>query len=351
MSVYKRFGGKRVKHGSKDYDKGTWYVSKRIKGRLIHKALPQASSKQMAEKLAERIIARGARDDITFAEFADTTYSRYVHQNNVNTYVKELFIEELKRFFGKFYLTEITAQVCRDYRALRLATPIRGDKKRSNASVNREMSTLSKMFRLACEEGICERSPMEYVTKLKESPPRRRSLTTEQKERLWLELEKDLLLFRLITLAVNLPLRRGQILAIDESAIDLPNALLFARPSKGRPTRIVPLNNSALSTLRAMITDRQLPFPLKDFRKRWHKALIVAGINNEGGSREENFHFHDLRHMFGSELKRRGVDAYDIQQLFGHSDMETSSIYISPEMDNLRRAVETLDVQEMEGIN
>jgi site-specific recombinase XerD len=79
--------------------------------------------------------------------------------------------------------------------------------------------------------------------------------------------------------------------------------------------------------------------------------LIEAGINKEGGSREENFHFHDLRTMFGSELKKRGVDNYYIQQLFAHSDMETSTIYLTSELPKLVEAVKKLDdVQEMEGM-
>jgi site-specific recombinase XerD len=67
------------------------------------------------------------------------------------------------------------------------------------------------------------------------------------------------------------------------------------------------------------------------------------------GTREENFHFHDLRHLFGSELLKRGVSPYHIQELFGHSDMKTSAIYISPEQEQLHEAVKRLDdVQESE---
>lgn len=46
---------------------------------------------------------------------------------------------------------------------------------------------------------------------------------------------------------------------------------------------------------------------------------IIYGINKVGGSREENFHFHDLRRMFGSELLKRGANPYHIKDLFAHS--------------------------------
>jgi integrase len=213
------------------------------------------------------------------------------------------------------------------------------------------MSTLGKLFRLACEQGLLDRNPTEYVKKLKEAEPRKRSLTAEQRGKLWTVLQSDTLLFRLVMLAVNLPLRRAQLLAITRDAIDYQNGLLAARPSKRKAARLVPLNNTALTTLLAMLTDGQIPIPINDFRKRWHKALIAAGINKEGGTREENFHFHDLRHLFGSELLKRGVSPYHIQELFGHSDMKTSAIYISPEQNQLAEAVKRLDdVQDMEGV-
>jgi integrase len=209
------------------------------------------------------------------------------------------------------------------------------------------------MFTLACEQGLINDSPMRWVKKLKEAEPRRRSLTGEQKEKLWhtLATQPDTLLFRLVILAVNSPLRRGQLIAISPDAIDWQNGLLYAVASKRKGPRPIPLNSTALSTLRLMVADSQLPLPITDIRKRWRKVLIEAGINKEGGSREENFHFHDLRTMFGSELKKRGVDNYYIQQLFAHSDMETSTIYLTSELPKLVEAVKKLDdVQEMEGM-
>lgn len=356
MSVYKRYGGKRVKHGSKEYERATWYVSKRIRGRLIHKAIPEAKTKAQAEAVEARLVNDalnkrfGLPSTVVFKEFAEGTYTRYVEQNNTDTYGKSLFIKSLVSYFGTRPLADITAQDCRDYQWQRKRTKTRTGE-RSNASVNREMSTLGKLFRLACEQGLINDSPMRYVKKLKEAEPRRRSLTDEQKERLWSELEKDVLLSRLVSLAVNLPLRRGQLLAISSDAIDIHRGLLLVTPSKGKASRIVPVNSTAMSILNLMTADGQLPLPITDFRKRWRKALLAAGINKENGTREDNFHFHDLRHLFGSELLKRGVSPYHIQELFAHSDMKTSAIYISPEQNQLAEAVRRLDdIQETESV-
>ena len=205
------------------------------------------------------------------------------------------------------------------------------------------MSTLSKIFSLACEEGILDRNPMQYVKALPEPPPRRRLLSEKQKEALWTELEKDILLYRLIVLAVNLPLRRGQLVAITEDVIDFEHEHVFVIGSKGRPPRLVPLNATATKILKAMIEDEQLPFPLKDFRKRWHAALRNAGINKRGGTREENYHFHDLRSYFASELIRRNTNPLIVQNLFAHSDMSITTVYAQTDDKLLLEAVKRLD--------
>ena len=85
------------------------------------------------------------------------------------------------------------------------------------------MSSLSKILSLACKEGILDRNPMQYVKALPEPPSQRRLLNEKQKQDLWKELEKDTLLYRLIVLAVNLPLRRGQLMAITADFTDFEN--------------------------------------------------------------------------------------------------------------------------------
>jgi integrase len=311
--ILKRYKGKKLKPRDKDWNKGTWYIWKRLNGRIIHKAIPEAQTKEQAE-LAERKIIEaefnrkyGVAQTVSFVEFAHGPYTRYFESANTNIGAKRLYVEKLCAAFKVQTLDSITPQDCRD-----LQTRLR--KTTSDSSVNRIMSTASRLFSLACEEGVLDRNPMQYVKALREPAPRSRLLTSEEKERLWDHLiTTDTLLFRLVTLAVNLPLRRGQLLAITPDAIDFQNGLLLCIASKGRSSRAIPINSTALTTLRDMTTDGQLPFPLKDFRKRWWKALKNAGI--------EGFRFHDLRKEFASELIRNNVNPNIVQKLFAHSDM------------------------------
>lgn len=352
MAVYKRFNGKRITPRDKNWSRGTWYVYKRLKGsKPIHQSIPEAATKEQAEiaerKLVEGVFNRryGISDQKTaFADFASGPYAKYVEQNNVNKGAKRLYIATLSKHFKKRLISEITPQDCRD---CQWSLQKRGSL--SNSSVNRIMSTLSKIFTLACEEGILDRNPMQYVRTLKEPPPRKRLLTNDEKERLCNHLNtNDILLSRLVTLALNLPLRRAQLLAITPDAIDLQNGLLRCIASKGRISRVIPINSTAMATLRDMITANQLPFPLKDFRKRWSRALVASGINEKGGKRGENFTFHDLRKEFATQLIRNNVNPNIVQKLFAHSDMSITNIYMDADAETLFDAVKSLDATNLQ---
>ncbi|MBX3290414.1 MAG: site-specific integrase [Acidobacteria bacterium] len=358
MAVFKKYNGKKINSKHPAYSKARWWVYRRVKShKTIHQVIPEARTREEAE-LAERQLVKQLFDKsygitdttTTFTDFVESTYRKYVEQNNVNKGAKNLYIKLLLKHFKSQPLHTITPQNCRDCRS-KLQSGKNQRKKKSSlspSSVNRIMSTLSKIFSLACEEGILDRNPMQYVKALPEPPPRKRLLTAEQKEALWKELESDQLLYRLVQLAVNMPLRRGQLLALDENVIDFENQRVWVIGSKGRPPRSVPINATATSVLRDMIADKQLPFPITDFRKRWNAVLIRAKINKPGGTREENYHFHDLRTYFASELIRRNTNPLIVQNLFAHSDMSITNIYAETDADLMLEAVKQLDNSKSE---
>lgn len=59
--------------------------------------------------------------------------------------------------------------------------------------------------------------------------------------------------------------------------------------------------------------------PLKSFNKAWWRVLDIAGIND--------FHFHDLRHTFCSNLILAGVGLKEIAEMIGHKDITMTNRY------------------------
>lgn len=52
--------------------------------------------------------------------------------------------------------------------------------------------------------------------------------------------------------------------------------------------------------------------------------------------------FHAIRHTFATEAIRRGVDAKDLQMLLGHSDIETTYIYVQSDDTSKREAIQRI---------
>ncbi len=365
MSVFKRFEGKIITSKHPRFSEARWYISKRVNGQRIYKVVPLAQTKAQAELALRHEIEKlfnakyGVADSsTTFQKFVDTTYTKYVEQNNVNKKAKEFYCTELKKHFGRMLMTAITPQDCRDYQYKRQKSKTRFGEPYAPASVNREMSTLSKIFALACEEGIIDRNPTQHVKQLKEPPPRKRILTDEQKAKVLDEIVKDRFLYRFVTLALNLPVRRGQILAIEKKDVDLEKKLLRIIASKGREARYVHLNRAALDILTEMSAESKGRLflhrgkPVKDIGKRWRNMLIRAGVNKEGGTREENYHLHDIRLWFSQRLLKRNIHSKTIQGLFGHSHEAITDIYINVD-PLLSDALDSLDdnIMESEGVN
>lgn len=186
MSVFKRYNGKRISSANPNWSKGTWYIYKRLPGQKpIQKAVPEAKTEKQALQAELKEITTafnkkyGERPEVTFYEFADTTYRGYIEQRNVNKVAKLADLEIFLKFFGKKKpIGEITVKDCRDLQyQLMNRKKIRGDGTWSPSSVNRTMVSLSKIFTLACQEEILKRNPMEHVAALPEPPPRLRLLT------------------------------------------------------------------------------------------------------------------------------------------------------------------------------
>lgn len=53
---------------------------------------------------------------------------------------------------------------------------------------------------------------------------------------------------------------------------------------------------------------------------------------------------HELRHTYGTNLRRRGVDIYSIQKIMGHKDIKmTTELYVHNEVEELQKAISLAD--------
>jgi integrase len=148
----------------------------------------------------------------------------------------------------------------------------------------------------------------------------------------------------LVLVALNTGLRRGELLELRWSDVNLPGKLLTvaATSAKSGNTRHIPLNSEAMTVLTAWRKESkgELVFPGPEGKRMaridtaWNSLVIGAKIRN--------FRLHDCRHHFASRLVQAGVDLNTVRELLGHSEIKTTLIYSHLAPSNLRAAVEAI---------
>jgi integrase len=172
------------------------------------------------------------------------------------------------------------------------------------------------------------------------------------------------------TLLLNTALRFGEAAALRWDDVDLDRRTLrvnrgvsrvpggdgfrFTAPKTARSRRAVPLNAAAVGALR---TQRVAANKLQLAAKEWNEFGLVFPNRYGKPLREDRvlkaFHrvcdsagiprkrLHDLRHSLASHAYANGAELRDIQDLLGHSKLETTSaIYTASAPNRLRAAVE-----------
>lgn len=74
--------------------------------------------------------------------------------------------------------------------------------------------------------------------------------------------------------------------------------------------------------------------PMLRFDHAWQVACEVAGI--------KDFHFHDLRHTFCSNLLLSRADLKDVKEMIGHSDIGMTDRYAHLTLERMRFRQERL---------
>lgn len=156
-------------------------------------------------------------------------------------------------------------------------------------------------------------------------------------------------------------LRRGELLGLMWADLDFQNKTLSVNrsvadsaapkenkkrtvkinPPKWGSYRIIPLTDWCLSVFKNLPKNSEYIFPGIDGEPQspntWSQKLKRFMKSIEIELELPALSAHELRHTYGTDLRRKDVDIYTIQKIMGHKDIKmTSEIYVHNEIEVLR---------------
>jgi integrase/recombinase XerD len=353
MSVYKR------------KDNGRWMVHLEVNGKSIRRTIRTARNKSEAME-AEKLILRQIHEKTfgldalpTFAGFVPV-YLAWAKTNKRSWEHDEYHCEVLKRFFGPTRLDKISSFDVERFKMDRLKEKktkwtkdglVTTEDSVTRTTVNRHLEVLSKLFTVAQQSWKID-NPCKKVKKFKVERKPYRILTPEEETKLLACLvNRREHLLDIVLLDLHTGLRPSELMKLHVSDVDLANSRLKIENTKTSQARFVPLNTTAVeicSRLLAAAVKKKTPwlFPSpKDpskhataFRKAFASAVKEAGL--DASDYAGRITPYKIRHTFATRIAQiTGGDILAIQRLLGHSNMQTSAIYVHLSEDHLRDVV------------
>jgi integrase len=193
-------------------------------------------------------------------------------------------------------------------------------KENGPVAANRARATLSKFFRWAIGEGLCDQNPVVGTNKRDENDPRERSLSDAEAAAVWLAAPDDDY-GRILKLILLTGFRRVEIGSLKWSEIDTEaETITLARErTKNHQEHIVPLSGAALEILNSI--------PRRDGYDHVFGQTPRAGFSNWSKRKEdfdrvvnlkEPWTVHDLRRTVRTGLGKLGVQPHIAEAVLNH---------------------------------
>jgi len=140
-------------------------------------------------------------------------------------------------------------------------------------------------------------------------------------------------------------MRRGEILSLTWDNIDLKNGFILLDLTKNGERREIPINQTVREALDGVVRRLDIPYVFynpdtekkyDNVKRSFKSACRRAGI--------KDFHFHDLRHTFASQLIMSGIDITTVKELLGHKTLTMTLRYAHLAPSHKVKAVEVLEV-------
>jgi integrase len=309
-----------------EYRESSHSVNENDAVKLLRKRLGQVGNSRLTVN----------EEKITFAEMAEDFKRDYEVNKRRSLRSAKLCVSHLEKFFKFYRALDITTDKVRQYVSQRQGEGA------ANASINRELSALKRMFSLYVEAGRLTHKP--YIPMLDENNARQGFLCHAD----FMSLRGKLpdYLHDPVTFLYRSGWRVSEMKALEWRDVDMSGRVVRLRPeiSKNKKGRVLPLRGELLSVLERARERRRLDCvrvfhcngkPVGDFRKAWRNACKDAKLGH--------ILVHDLRRTAVRNLVKSGVPDKVAMELSGHKTRSVFDRYAIVNDDDLADAVDRVE--------
>lgn len=332
----------------------TWWIKYYRNGKAYHESThsdKETKAKRLLKK-REGEIAKGEIpgiyfDKVRFNELAEDFLTDYRINDKKTLRDAERYIRNLKVAFEGIRVTEITTAKIKDYVNKRMEEGL------SNASINRELSALKRIFHLASQCTPPRVGQVPYIPMLKESNIRKGFFEHEE----YLAL-KDALPFYLkpvIAFAYHTGWRLREVLNLTWNKVDIKQGIIRLDPgeTKNEEARTIYLEGELMKEMKTLHGKRNLGCPyvfhhegrqIKRFTRSWRTACIKVGLcellkdDNGNVIKVPTKIFHDFRRTGIRNMIRAGVPERVAMKISGHKTRSVFDRYNIVSDEDLREA-------------
>jgi site-specific recombinase XerD len=213
----------------------------------------------------------------------------------------------------------------------------------SGSSRRRKASSFKSFFGFLYQSGLIQTNIASQIIAPKKETKTPRVLNEAEHQRLQLAVANEPRDAAIIELLLQTGLRLSELANLTINDIELPDKIaqdqenigvLYIRNGKGGKGRVLAPNYKACRAIRNWLKvrpDHKIPAL---FTSKFRRPITQGGFQwlvqeyfKKAGI--EHAHVHSLRHSFATAHVRKGTNLRVVQEMLGHADLKTTSVYIS----------------------
>lgn len=311
-------------------DASALYGGTKVKRRtLVHDTQAKAETDRKAGKNNKQVPI----------EFVNLLKERRYSQATISTYTS--LFKEFVNYFDK-PLADITDKEIKDY----LLHTI--EKKKASYSTQNQIINSIKFF---YEQVLGQERKKYWINRPRKE--KKLPVVASEDEVVRLVVAANNLKHQcIIALLYSTGLRRGELINLRIYDIDFDRKQVFVRGGKGKKDRVTIIGNRMIHALTKYLEKYKPHYWLfEGAGRKQYSGTSIGKVVKEACKRaniRKMITPHVLRHSFATHLMDKGTDTRYIQELLGHSSLQTTAIYAHVSTKDLQKIINPLDAIDID---